>query len=54
MNELLFFRSKVAMGEDVYVVGACDAVAEMFIEAGDAEAAGGDFCRVDDESEIPA
>ncbi len=54
MNELLFFRSKVAMGEDVYVVGACQQVAQMFIEIGDAEAAGGDFCRVDDESEIPA
>jgi mannose/cellobiose epimerase-like protein (N-acyl-D-glucosamine 2-epimerase family)/anti-anti-sigma regulatory factor len=54
MNELLFFRSKVAMGEDVYVVGCNPAVAEMFVETGDAEAKGGDFCRVDDESEVPA
>jgi intein/homing endonuclease len=53
MNELLFFRSKVSMGEDVYVVGANEAVAASFVEIGDAEAAGGDFCRVDDESEIP-
>ena len=53
MNELLFFRSKVAMGEDVYVVGACEGVAAMFVEIGDTEAAGGDFCRVDDESEVP-
>jgi hypothetical protein len=29
-------------------------VEQMFIAAGDAEASGGDFCRVDDESEIPA
>ncbi len=54
MNEILFFRSKVTMGGDVYVVGACEQVAEMFVEAGDTVAAGGDFCRVDDESEIPA
>lgn len=54
MNEILFFRSKVAMGEDVYVVGACEQVAAMFVEAGDTDALGGDFCRVDDESEIPA
>jgi hypothetical protein len=53
MNELLFFRSKVSMGEDVYVVGANEAVSTSFVEIGDAEAAGGDFCRVDDESEIP-
>jgi hypothetical protein len=54
MNEMLFFRSKVSMGRDVYVVGACEGVAAAFVEIGDAEAAGGDFCRVDDESEIPA
>jgi hypothetical protein len=53
MNELLFFRSKVSMGEDVYVVGANESVSAAFVEIGDAEAAGGDFCRVDDESEIP-
>ncbi|MDQ3896458.1 MAG: STAS domain-containing protein, partial [Actinomycetota bacterium] len=54
LNELLFFRSKVQIGEDVYVVGCNEAVAQMFVAAGDSEAAGGDFCRVDDESEIPA
>jgi hypothetical protein len=54
MNEMLFFRSKVSMGRDVYVVGACEGVAAAFVEIGDTEAAGGDFCRVDDESEIPA
>ncbi len=54
MNEILFFRSKVAIGEDVYVVGANPAVAHMFVEAGDTDEAGGDFCRVADESEIPA
>jgi mannose/cellobiose epimerase-like protein (N-acyl-D-glucosamine 2-epimerase family)/anti-anti-sigma regulatory factor len=54
MNELLFFRSKVSFGEDVYVVGANAAVAELFVETGDSEATGGDFTRVEDESEIPA
>jgi len=54
MNELLYFRSKVELGDDVYVVGANPVVAQMFIDIGDAEASGGDFCRVDDESEIPA
>ena len=53
MNELLFFRSKVTMGEDVYIVGANAAVAECFVETGDSEATGGDFSRVADESEVP-
>ncbi|MDQ4068509.1 MAG: STAS domain-containing protein, partial [Actinomycetota bacterium] len=53
MNEILFFRSKVELGEDVYVVGASPSVSQMFVESGDADAKGGDFCRVDDESEIP-
>ena len=54
MNEILFFRSKVEMGEDVYVVGANPAVSAVFVETGDTGELGGDFCRVDDESQIPA
>ena len=54
MNELLYFRSKVSLGDDVYVVGANEQVAKLFIETGDAEAAGGDFCRGADEAEVPA
>ncbi|HTJ75134.1 MAG TPA: AGE family epimerase/isomerase [Acidimicrobiales bacterium] len=53
MNELLFFRAKVQIGEEVYVVGCNQAVAETFIAAGDDDA-GGEFHRVDDESDIPA
>jgi mannose/cellobiose epimerase-like protein (N-acyl-D-glucosamine 2-epimerase family)/anti-anti-sigma regulatory factor len=54
MNEMLFFRSKVTLGEDVYIVGANAAVAECFVETGDAQATGGDFSRVDAESDVPA
>src|SRR4051794_7071906 len=54
MNELLFFRAKVQIGEEVYVVGCNDAVAQMFIAAGDADESGGEFHRVDDESDVPA
>ena len=45
---------KWTIGEDVYVVGANEQRRRCFVEAGDADASGGDFCRVDDESEIPA
>jgi len=54
LNELLFFRSKVDLGEDVYVVGANAAVAECFMESGDTDAKTADFAQVADESEIPA
>jgi anti-anti-sigma regulatory factor len=53
MNEILHFRSHVELGEDVCVVGANEQVSAMFVETGDNEALGGDFCRVDDESQIP-
>jgi mannose/cellobiose epimerase-like protein (N-acyl-D-glucosamine 2-epimerase family)/anti-anti-sigma regulatory factor len=54
LNEILYFRSKVELGDDVYVVACNPTVTEMFVEAGDSEAAGGDFVRCDSEADIPA
>ena len=53
INELLYYRSKVQMGEVVYIVGAKPEVSSMFVAAGDEDGSGGDFHRVEDESEIP-
>ena len=52
MNEILHFRSKASFGDEGYVIGANSAVSQLF--AGDTDAKGGDFCRMDDESEISA
>ena len=53
MNELLFFRSKMELDSEVWVVGANASVTKMFVDTGDNVALGGEFFRVANESEIP-
>ncbi|MEA2932179.1 MAG: hypothetical protein QOI56_964 [Actinomycetota bacterium] len=53
MNELLFFRSKMELEWEMWIVGANETVSELFVATGDNEEMGGEFLRVADESEIP-
>jgi mannose/cellobiose epimerase-like protein (N-acyl-D-glucosamine 2-epimerase family) len=54
MNELLFFRSKVAVDHQIYVVRANKQICGMFEAVGDTIGTpGGDFVHVQDESALP-
>ena len=53
-NELLFFRSEIEVGEDVYVGGRNESAAAMFVAVADTEARGPDSRLVDDTFGIPA
>jgi len=53
MNELVFFRSKVELDSEVWVIDANPAVSKLLRDTGGNEELGGEFLRVSDESEIP-
>lgn len=55
MNALLFFRSKVDVGHEIFVVGPNKEIIAMFDAAGDRlEEQGGDFHLLNDEAGLPA